>query len=319
MGENKYEYYFLCYKLVILVTGSSGFVGEVLVAKLMSLGYDVIGIDHSKGKYTTKIIDITKPFTIDEKIDGVFHLAAKLVHHRSSYKEYYATNAIGTKNVLEVALHHQAFFVYVSTNAVYGSPNGPMTEDTEIAPLDGYAKTKFQGEKICKEYEEKGLKTAIVRPSVIIGEKRLGLYTIIFKNLYNNSPVQILGNGENKVSFVNVNDLCSFLIFLMEKKISPITVNFGGKIPGTLNFVINELKKHTKSTSKINHISLKFLPFLKILAKLKIIPVTDWQLSVMYKDFFSEDNLLMSTGYVYKYDPIDALKEMADYYKSNLL
>ena len=305
--------------MVILVTGSSGFVGEVLVTKLISLGYDVIGIDHTTGKHTTKIIDITKPFTLDEKIDGDFHLAAKLVHHRSSYKEYYETNATGTKNVLDIALHNNAFFVYVSTNAVYGIPNGPMTENTAIAPLDGYAKTKFQGEQICKEYEKKDLKIAIVRPSVIIGEKRLGLYTIIFKSLYSNSPVRILGNGENKVSFVNVNDLCGFLIFLLEKKISNITVNFGGKIPGSLNFVIDELKKYTKSQSKINHISLKFLPILKILAKIKIIPVTDWQLSVMYKDFFSKDDLLLSTGYVYKYEPIDALKEMADYYKENLL
>ena len=104
-----------------------------------------------------------------------------------------------------------------------------------------------------------------------------------------------------------------------KKKISNITVNFGGKIPGSLNFVIDELKKYTKSQSKINHISLKFLPILKILAKIKIIPVTDWQLSVMYKDFFSKDDLLLSTGYVYKYEPIDALKEMADYYKENLL
>ena len=106
-----------------------------------------------------------------------------------------------------------------------------MTENTKIAPRDGYAKTKLVGEQICKEYESKGLEIAIVRPSVLIGKKRLGLYTIIFKNLYNNSPVRILGNGENRVSFVNIDDLCDFLIFLVEKKISKVTVNFGGKIP----------------------------------------------------------------------------------------
>ena len=73
--------------LIILVTGSSGFVGETLIPKLQSLGHQIIGIDHSDGQYTTKNIDISKPFTIEQKIDAVIHLAAKLVHHRSSYNE----------------------------------------------------------------------------------------------------------------------------------------------------------------------------------------------------------------------------------------
>ena len=113
--------------------------------------------------------------------------------------------------------------------------------------------------------------------------------------------------------------MCDFLIFLVEKKISKVTVNFGGKIPGTLNSMLEELKNHTKSKSKIQHISIKYLGILKVLSKLKIIPITDWQLSVMYKDFYHDDKLLSSLGYDYKYEPIDALKDMADYYKSDLM
>ena len=57
---------------------------------------------------------------------------------------------------------------------------------------------------------------------------------------------------------------------------------------------------------------------LRILSKLKIIRVTNWQLSVMYKDYFFDNSLLNSTGYTYKNEPINALKDMADYYKENL-
>ena len=64
---------------------------------------------------------------------------------------------------------------------------------------------------------------------------------------------------------------------------------------------------------------IKYLGILNILSKLKIIPVTNWQLSVMHKDFYSDDKLLLSTGYKYKHEPIDALKDMADYYKSHLM
>jgi len=58
------------------------------------------------------------------------------------------------------------------------------------------------------------------------------------------------------------------------------------------------------------------LGILTILSKLKIIPVTSWQLSVMHKDYYYDDKLLLSTGYSYQYEPIDALKDMSDYYKS---
>ena len=73
--------------MVILVTGSSGFVGEVLVAKLISLGYDVIGIDHTTGKHTTKIIDITKPFTLD--------LAQALTEHNFNFNQINNSIVIG--------------------------------------------------------------------------------------------------------------------------------------------------------------------------------------------------------------------------------
>ena len=303
-------------KLVILVTGSSGFSGQVLIPKLRTLGYQVIGIDYKSGQYTTKVIDISKPFTIEQNVETVIHLAARLEHDRCSSKEYHETNVEGTKNVLDIALKDHAFFIYVSTTAIYGSPKSPISENTKISPNGDYAQTKWLGEKLCEEYKSRSLNVTIVRPSVLIGKKRPGIYKIIFKNLYNNSPIQILGNGDNKISFVNIDDLCDFLIYLVEKKINKITVNFGGKIPGTLNFVLQELKRHTNSKSKIQHIPIQFLGMLTILSKLKIIPVTSWQLSVMHKDYYYDDKLLLSTGYDYKYEPIDALKDMSDYYKS---
>ena len=52
--------------MIILVTGSSGFVGETLIPKLQSLGHQIIGIDHSDGQYTTKNIDISKIESIEE-------------------------------------------------------------------------------------------------------------------------------------------------------------------------------------------------------------------------------------------------------------
>ena len=63
------------------------------------------------------------------------------------------------------------------------------------------------------------------------------------------------------------------------------------------------------------HVPVSLIGILKILSRIKIIPVTPWQLSVMHKDYFFDNGVLHSTGFRYKHQPIDALKNMIDNYK----
>lgn len=303
----------------ILVTGSSGFVGEILVPKLKKFGFEVIGVDWKKGNHTDLITDISQPFSITEKIDVIIHLAARLEHDRCSKTEFFATNVLGTENVLKIAQIHKSNFIYVSTTAVYGNPDSPITEKTSISPNGYYALTKWEGEKICEKYKQNGINSSIVRPTVIVGEKRLGIYKTIFKLLFRNSIVPILGNGRNKISFVHVEDLSDFLIHVVQKKLFNITVNVGGVVPGDLNQVLKNLQEHVSSKSKFFHISKNMIPILNVLSLIKIIPLTPWQLSVMHKDNFYDNTIITSTGYKYKHNPIEALKAMANFYRSNFL
>jgi len=305
--------------MTILVTGSSGFVGDVLIPKLKNCGFDVIGVDWKNGKYTNLIKDISKPFTIDKKIDVIIHLAARLEHDRCSKKEFFSTNVLGTENILKIAKQHKSDFIYISTTAIYGNPDSPITEKTQIAPNGHYALTKWQGEKICQKYIKYGIRSTIVRPTVVVGEKRLGIYKTIFKFLFRDSIIPILGNGRNKISFVHVDDLSDFLIYIVQKKLFDITVNVGGIVPGDLNQVIQKLREHVSSKSKLIHVPEHLIVFLNILSIIKIIPLTPWQLSVMHKDNFYDNTILISTGYQYKHNPINALKSMANFYKSNFL
>lgn len=301
--------------MVILITGSSGFVGETLISNLRNEGFETIGVDIKAGKYTDLIQNIAKPFHINKKVETIIHLAARLEHDRCSKEEYFLTNVTGTKNLLEIAKQHSSYFIYISTTAIYGSPDSPITENTAILPNGYYALTKLKGEEICNKYQREGLELTIIRSQVILGEKRLGIYEIIFKNLFRNSPIPILGNGGNRISFVNVNDFVEFLIFLIKNKKTSLLVNFGGIIPGSLNQIIEELKKYTSSKSKLIHIPLQLIVFLRFLSKLKLISVTSWQLDVMHKDNYYDSKILFSTGYHYKYQPLDALKSMADHYR----
>tara|TARA_B000000460_G_scaffold215403_1_gene164604 strand:- start:110 stop:1042 length:933 start_codon:yes stop_codon:yes gene_type:complete len=303
--------------LTILVTGSSGFVAQSLIPKLEKLGFDVIGLDWKNGEHTRIIHDISKSLEIEDDIDVVIHLAARLEHEKCSKEEFFKTNVDGTEQVLNLAHSKNAYFIYVSTTAIYGSPECPITENTPIDPNGNYALTKWNGEKICKKYENNGLEVTIIRSGPILGQRRLGIYKTIFKNLQNNSSIPILGDGDNRLSLVHVEDLIDFLIYLRKNKKPRLTVNFGGKIPGSVNQIIQELIRYGQSKSKIIHIPIQLIGFLKLLAKLKIIPVTSWHLSVMHKDNYYENELLFSTGYRYKYEPINALKEMLNYFKQN--
>ena len=303
--------------MTILVTGSSGFVAQSLIPKLEKLGFDVIGLDWKNGEHTKIIHDISKSLEIEDDIDVVIHLAARLEHEKCSKEEFFKTNVDGTEQVLNLAHSKNAYFIYVSTTAIYGSPECPITENTPIDPNGDYALTKWNGEKICKEYENNGLEVTIIRSGPILGQRRLGIYKTIFKNLQNNSSIPILGDGDNRLSLVHVEDLVDFLIYLGKNKKPRLTVNFGGKIPGSVNQIIQELIRYGQSKSKTIHIPIQLIGFLKLLAKLKIIPVTSWHLSVMHKDNYYDNELLFSTGYRYKYEPINALKEMLNYFKQN--
>ena len=70
--------------MTILVTGSSGFVAQSLIPKLEKLGFDVIGLDWKNGEHTKIIHDISKSLEIEDDIDVVIHLAARLEHEKCS-------------------------------------------------------------------------------------------------------------------------------------------------------------------------------------------------------------------------------------------
>ena len=61
-------------KSIILVTGSSGFCGGVLIPKLKNLGYKTIGIDCLPGPYTDIVQDINSPIKIADDIDQKYYL-----------------------------------------------------------------------------------------------------------------------------------------------------------------------------------------------------------------------------------------------------
>ena len=142
----------------ILVTGGAGYIGSVVVYKLLEAGHQVNVIDDLSNGYIENIdkrvnflqgsiLDDDNLNTALEGVDAVMHLAAKIrVEEGQSNPELYKkVNIEGTLNLIKMCTSKKINkFVFASTATVYGSPEVvPLTEESKTAPINVYGSTKL--------------------------------------------------------------------------------------------------------------------------------------------------------------------------------
>src|SRR4051794_36966002 len=89
----------------VLVTGSSGFIGQALVRRLRLAGHEVTGLDRAPGATTEHVCDIIDAERLNAIIAGsapdtVVHLAARIDIDESDTLAGYASNIQGVENVI---------------------------------------------------------------------------------------------------------------------------------------------------------------------------------------------------------------------------
>jgi UDP-glucose 4-epimerase len=148
----------------VLVTGSSGHLGEALVQALGADGYDVVGIDVVPSAHTTLVGSITDRSFVRRNmrgIDAVIHSATLHKPHIATHSrtDFIDTNVSGTLNLLESAADAGADrFVFTSTTSTFGRaltppPGAPaswITEDVTPIPKNIYGATKTAAEDLCQ-------------------------------------------------------------------------------------------------------------------------------------------------------------------------
>ncbi|MGA1941024.1 NAD-dependent epimerase/dehydratase family protein [Arcobacter sp. YIC-310] len=184
----------------LLITGSSGFVGNYFINKY-------------KDKYKIKIFSFLKDDinNLDcSDINIVFHLSA-LVHQMggASKEEYEKVNVSQTLEMAKKAKKSGVkYFVFMSTVKVYGEEtDGVYTEEREYIPEDEYGKSKLKAEIELQKLEDENFKVSIIRTPIVYG---YGVKANI-KNLVNLTkkiPILPFGKIENKRSMVYIGNLC---------------------------------------------------------------------------------------------------------------
>ena len=169
----------------VLVTGGGGYVGAVLVPKLLDRGYRVRVIDlflfgadvlprHPKLELIRG--DLRDPVAVKKslrEVDAVIHLAC--ISNDPSFELNPTLSRSINYDCFEplVAESRQVGvrrFIYASTSSVYGVSDAPdVTEDHPLVPLTDYNKYKGMCEPILLGYQAPDFTTTIIRPATVCG------------------------------------------------------------------------------------------------------------------------------------------------------
>lgn len=215
----------------ILVTGSNGYIGSVLVNLLLKNNYLVTGIDtlfykdEILGNYTIdhKLIksDIRDVNSVDlSSFDAIIHLAAlsndtlgRLMPEITQQINFRATVNLAKKAKKKGVKR----FIFSSSCSIYGAKNGEIVnEKSKITPVTAYAKSKLSAEKALIELADKNFCVGILRNSTVYGHSPKLRNDIVVNNLVASSiachKINIFSDGTPWRALIDIRDLSHIFI-----------------------------------------------------------------------------------------------------------
>jgi UDP-glucose 4-epimerase len=172
--------------MTVLVTGSSGHLGEALMRSLREAGREAVGLDVVAGPFTDEVGSIAERACVARCIDGadtVFHAATLHKPHVATHARaaFVQTNVLGTLILLEEAARARVrAFVMTSTTSAFGDalkppPGEPaawIDESVAPVPKNIYGVTKTAAEDLCRLFHRnEGLAAIVLRTSRFFPEE----------------------------------------------------------------------------------------------------------------------------------------------------
>ena len=257
-----------------LVTGSPGWLGTRLVKALSGeiTGFETIlqsqVIEEIRclvePGLSTKLVEdinpLVKAFTgdicIPESLNDFFSQSRDatlihsigIIHPRKGIEQLTEVNVIGTKNILEAAIHNKVKrIIAVSSNSPCGvNPNNDhlFDEESHYNPYLAYGRSKMEMETlIINAYNKGDIETVILRPCWFYGPGQPERQNQFF-SMIKTGNVPIVGSGENKRSMSYVDNTCQGLLLAgNNEKANGQTYWIADERPYTMNEIINTVEQ----------------------------------------------------------------------------
>jgi nucleoside-diphosphate-sugar epimerase len=215
----------------ILVTGATGYIGSVLVPKLLNKGYKVIAFDtqwfgnflpeHTNLTVVKGDVRNTDSIPLDG-VDSIIHLASIANDPCGDLnpKLTWEVSALATMQLADRAKRVGIKqFIYASSGSVYGvKEEDNVTENLILEPISEYNKTKMVSERVLLSYQD-CMSVQIVRPATVCGlspRMRLDVsVNMLTMQAIKNGRITVFGGKQVRPN-IHMDDITNLYIFMLE-------------------------------------------------------------------------------------------------------
>jgi nucleoside-diphosphate-sugar epimerase len=292
----------------VFVTGACGYKGSVLVPKLLRQGHEVVAFDimwfgnylqpHPQLQIVRGDVRDIDAINLDG-VNAIVHLSSvandpcgdldpKLTWEISCLATMQLANKAVAKGVKQ--------FVYASSGSVYGVKDEPqVTEELELKPISEYNKTKMVAERVLLSYADR-LVVQIIRPATVCGyspRMRLDVsVNMLTMQALSKGRITVFGGDQTRPN-IHIDDITDLYVFMLDHP----------ECRGIYNAGFENI-----SIMEIAHRVVEYAP-----AEVKVTESND------PRSYRVNSDKLLATGFRPKKKIDDAIREIADKYRSGEL
>jgi len=310
-----------------LVTGGSGFLGNLIARRLAARGERVkvldIWEDPTRPRHIEFIhCDIRNAEGVRKSMSGidVVHHNAALVPLTKSGAGFREVNVEGSAIAArEAAAAGVQSFIHMSSSAIFGIPEQcPIDQASPLRPAEIYGRAKLAGERRVREVcEQTGMRLIVIRPRTILGEGRLGIFQLLFEWIRENRNVYLIGKGDGLFQFVHAHDLMDAYMLVLDRGQAG-NFNVGTDRYGTVREVIERLIAYAGSRSRVKSLPAGLtIQSLRLLDLLGLSPLAPWHYLTYHKPFYFDISALQALGWKPRYSNDEMFRQSYDWFIAN--